>query len=330
MRMNTPRFWYDDTPGAKATATALGAFSAVYVLGHMIHQAIIRPVKAPLPVICIGNLVAGGGGKTPMALEVMQILRQNSLFKNPCFLSRGYGGREKGPVLVDSARHNAPDVGDEPLLLARAAPVVVSADRIAGANFAHAQGFDAVIMDDGLQNPSLHKDFSILVVDGAAGFGNGQLLPAGPLRTPVKAGLAKVDCVMITGPDMTGVTENMADKLVLKAQRVPVSLLDTLPEYVAFCGIARPEKFWQTLDEAELKIAEFHRFPDHHQYNDADLQMLTGQAKAFNARLVTTAKDAVRIPPSMHDHIDVMEIGLEWAEGDAAKLAARLAEIAHA
>lgn len=320
MRMTPPAFWYDqDDVAAKAKAASLSAFSALYVIGHMLHQNIARPAISPVPVICIGNLVVGGGGKTPAALAVMALLRRENLFQNPCFLSRGYGGTLQGPVLVDPSLHKAAETGDEPLLLAQSAPAIVSADRVRGARFAAAQGHDVIVMDDGLQNPSLQKNLSLLVIDGASGFGNGHLLPAGPLRTPVGAGMKKCDAVLLIGEDKTGILRHVPKgKPVLHATLSPVSLLDTIPDYIAFCGIARPEKFWQTLEQAELKVAEFHQFPDHHPYAAADLDLLRERAAALEATLVTTAKDAARLPDKFleAEGINVMVVELTWAPGD--------------
>ncbi len=325
MRMNTPSFWYNhDDISARAKIASLSAFSAIYVLGHMLHQNLSRPAPSPVPVICIGNLVAGGGGKTPTALAVMALLRERGLFQNPCFLSRGYGGTLRGPVLVDPAQHRATETGDEPLLLARAAPVVIAADRVRGAHFAAQQGFDVIVMDDGLQNPALQKNCSILVIDGNTGFGNSHLLPAGPLRTPIATGIRKCDCILLIGEDKTSVLRHVPDgKPVLRAELLPVTLLDTIPEYIAFCGIAHPEKFWQTLERAEMKVAEFHGFPDHHAYTEPDMNMLLDRATTLGAALVTTAKDAVRLSDKFLEtgKFNVMVVELNWAAGDDKKLA---------
>lgn len=320
MRLTPPPFWYDHEhrPAAQAKAASLSAFSALYVIGHLLHQALGRPAHAGIPVICLGNLVVGGGGKTPAALAVMALIRKKNLFKAPCFLTRGYGGTAEGPLLVDPAQHNAAAVGDEPLLLSTVAPTIVSADRVKGAAFAKSQGFDVIVMDDGLQNTGLHKDLAIVVIDGAVGFGNEMLLPAGPLRTPIHAGMKKADAVLIIGADETNVLRHVPEGLpVLSATMVPVTPLDTLPEYVAFCGIARPEKFWTTLEQAELKVAEFHKFADHHPYTQAELDTLVRRAEAIKARLVTTAKDAARLPPDfvIGGKTDILAIELDWSGG---------------
>lgn len=318
--MMPPSFWYNhENAAARVKAASLSAFSAIYVLGHLLHQNMVRPVRSPIPVICIGNLVVGGGGKTPAALAIMALIRKSGLFQNPCFLSRGYGGNLSGPVLVDATNHRAADTGDEPLLLAASAPAIIAADRVKGAQFAAAQGFDVIVMDDGLQNPSLQKDLSILVIDGKTGFGNEYLLPAGPLRTPIAPGIKKCDCVLLVGEDKTNALRHLPNGMAMIRGTIrPVSLLDTIPDYVAFCGIAHPDKFWQTLEEAEMKVAEFHRFPDHHAYAETDLTMLLDRAAALKATLVTTAKDAVRLPEKIlaSGKISVMVAELNWSSAD--------------
>ena len=319
MRLKTPSFWYDDPAGAKAAA--LLPLSALYLAGHKIHQAAIRPYKSSLPVICVGNLTAGGSGKTPAALALMKIVREKNLAARPCFLSRGYGGALKGPVLVEPARHDAAQAGDEPLLLARQAPVIIGADRAEGAKFAERNGHDLIVMDDGLQNPSLAKTLRIVVIDGAGGFGNGRPLPAGPLRQPLKAGLEKADAFIFIGDDRRNVTPLLPQgKPVFKARlKIPRNWRPPDKPCIAFCGLGRPEKFRNTLLETGVSLAGWHVFPDHCQYKKGDLEKLDRESAESGARLITTEKDAQRLPRDFPWKVppDVLPVHLEWEDESA-------------
>lgn len=333
MRLNTPDFWYDrDNALARAKASALAAFSALYTIGHLAHSTLSKPVAAEIPVVCIGNLVAGGGGKTPVAIALMRMIRDKKIFKNPCFLSRGYGGtHSRGmPFFINTKMHTAAMTGDEPLLLAREAPVVISADRRAGARLAAQAGHDVIVMDDGLQNPSLLKDLSIVVVDGRTGFGNEHMIPAGPLRTPIHRGMTAADCIILIGADTSGCMRHIPDgKPVFRATVVPRATLDTHRAYIGFCGIAHPEKFRATLHDAGLNILEFLKFPDHHSYTPGDLDKISGMAAARNASLVTTEKDAARLPVEFMstNHVNIMTIDLEWHDHDDESLSRMIAGI---
>lgn len=312
MTLKTPSFWYDThSAQSRYIATALSSLSALYAIGHLAHQKMARVHKADIPVICIGNLTAGGSGKTPAALAVMALVKESGLAKNPCFLSRGYGGTADGPIQVDSLLHTAKEVGDEPLLLAAKAPTFIAADRVAGVRFAHAMGHDLIIMDDGLQNPALHKDLSIVVVDGTTGFGNGLLLPAGPLRTPIWRGLQKADAVLLIGADDHNVINQIPEgKPVLKARIEATAPSPAAGPYFAFCGIAHPDKFRRSLETAGLKIAGLRPYPDHHSYAASDIESLKRKAAEHDARLITTAKDAMRLPAD--GSFDVLPITLLW------------------
>lgn len=312
MIRKTPSFWYDtNSAQSRHIATALSSLSAVYALGHLAHQKLTRTNRADIPVICIGNLTAGGSGKTPTALAVMELVKTAALAKHPCFLSRGYGGILSGPVTVDVTIHTAKDVGDEPLLLAAKAPTIIATDRVAGARFAHAMGHDLIIMDDGLQNPSLRKDLSLVVIDGSTGFGNGLLLPAGPLRTPVWRGLKHADAVLLIGADHHNVLKQIPDeKPVLRAVIEASGPSHPAKSYFAFCGIAHPDKFRCSLESSGLNIAGLDSYPDHHPYTAEDIDNLKKKAAAHNARLITTAKDAMRLTPD--GSFDILPIALHW------------------
>ena len=254
-------------------------------------------VDCGVPVICVGNFTAGGAGKTPTAIYVAGLLQAHG--ERVTFLSRGYGGtlaRGGQPVLVDPARHAASAVGDEPLLLARIAPVVVCADRIAGAMAAKAAGATVIVMDDGLQSGRLHHTLALGVIDGAVGFGNGLCVPAGPLRAPLAEQAAFVAAQVLIG---NGAVVAAGTKPLFHAslQPEPQAAADLKSSRVlAFAGIGRPEKFFATLAATGADIVQACAFGDHHAYSASELARLVAQAARQDLRLVTTEKDAVRLP----------------------------------
>jgi len=259
-----------------------------------------RGRSAGLPVICLGNLTVGGAGKTPAALAVARILL--AAHERPFFLSRGYGGRMTGPVLVNPAVYRATDVGDEPLLLARLAPTIVSRARVAGAQAARFGGARIIVMDDGFQNPSLKKDLSILVVDGSRGIGNGRIIPAGPLRAPLGTQLSRAQALLIvgSGEGATAVIEMGRRRGLaifhgrLEADSQHLAALRGR-KVLAFAGIADPQKFFATLIDDGIAVAERWTFADHHQYSADDARTLLARAQAQHLVLLTTEKDHVRL-----------------------------------
>jgi tetraacyldisaccharide 4'-kinase len=279
-------------------------------------------LRLPVPVICVGNLSAGGTGKTPVALALLKLLAAQGM--NPHALSRGYGGSAVGPLRVDPARHGADVVGDEPLLLAGAAPAWVARDRATGGQAAVAAGAGCVVMDDGHQNPALHKDLSLIVVDGAAGFGNRRVIPAGPLRESVAAGLARADAVIVIGEDFTGegghdVARDVAAAglPLLRARLAPDPAAATAlkgRKVLAFAGIGRPEKFFATLREIGADVVECVGFPDHHPFTHGEIVALTARAAALNAQLVATAKDVIRLPGDLRAGVAVLPVDLLWSD----------------
>jgi tetraacyldisaccharide 4'-kinase len=266
-----------------------------------------------LPVICCGNATAGGAGKTTVALDLGERLKARGLAAH--FLLRGYGGKLKGPARVDLASHDSRAVGDEALLLAAIAPTWVSADRAAGGAAAQAAGAQAIIMDDGLQNPTLEKSLSLLIIDGSYGFGNGRVIPSGPLREPVFAAAARCQAAVLIGEDETGALAQLpADLPVLRARLVPgpeAAVLAGKP-VVAFCGIANPRKFFATLQEAGAVLAARHPFADHYPFDDQEIRDILAEAEKLRATPVTTRKDIVRIPPALRTGIQVVSIALAW------------------
>jgi len=259
-----------------------------------------RGRSAGVPVICLGNLTVGGGGKTPTALAAARVLL--AAHTRPFFLSRGYGGRLGGPVLVNPSEHGAADVGDEPLLLARLAPTVVARDRVAGAKAARANGASVIVMDDGFQNPSLKKDLAIIVIDGRRGIGNRHIIPAGPLRAPLRAQLKRAHALLVVGPpDGAAAVIKLAVRRRLalfhgrlEPDRQTLAALSG-HKVLAFAGIADPDKFFATLTEAGVLVAERRSFADHHSYTAIEARMLMAHADDQNLVLITTEKDHVRL-----------------------------------
>lgn len=309
--MRAPRFWDGPSP----LSTLLLPLGAAYAAAGRLRRMMATPWQASAPVICIGNLVAGGAGKTPVALAVARHMISRGLDVH--FLSRGYGGRLKGPVRVISGIHQAADVGDEPMLLAATAPCWVAADRVAGAQAAVAEGAQVIIMDDGHQNPRLEKSVSIVVVDGGAGFGNGRVIPAGPLREPITEGLARADAVAILGGDNAGVAANLPEGMpVLHGHLEPTQESLTLDgkTVLAFAGIGRPEKFFDTVRALGCNVIETRAFPDHHPYSYKEAKGIVDAAGAAGALPVTTAKDAVRLPGDLRAPVTVVEVEVVWRE----------------
>ncbi len=304
--MKTPAFWQKKS----AISTLLLPFSTIY---KKVAQARAKnappPEKLPVPVICIGNVTAGGAGKTPTALAIGNWYKNRNI--SAYFLSRGYGGSLKGPVIVNPESHSAREVGDEPLLLARVLPTIVAKDRVQGATFACEQGAKLIIMDDGFQNHSLAKTLSLLVVDGRYGFGNGRLLPAGPLRESPDSAFARTDAVIVIG---NGKPPIPAPLTLLTARITPAASAQELrgKNIVAFCGIAHPKKFFDMLALLGAHITGNAIFADHYRYRERDLQRLAARAKAADALLVTTAKDAARLSPEWKSQVTVVDIALTF------------------
>lgn len=305
----TPESWARDG----VTARLLQPLAWCYAAAGSARRHLTRAQHAPVPVICVGNLVAGGAGKTPVALSLARRLQQRGL--NPHFLSRGYGGALAGPLRVDPSRHGAADVGDEPLLLAAAATTWISRDRVAGACAASAAGAGLLIMDDGFQNPSIAKDLALLVIDGGYGFGNRHVMPAGPLREPIAAGLARADAVILVGEDTSNAASALGKTPVLRARLRPTSGESWRDRPVlAFAGIGRPGKFFATLEEMGARLVGRRGFPDHHPYAEAELRALARDAEAAGAQLVTTEKDAARLTPEWRDRVAVVPIEIDWQD----------------
>ena len=294
--MRAPDFWNSDGLAARLL-TPLGALYGRSVRARQLNA---HPFRSRARVLCVGNLPAGGSGKTPIAITLARILaaRQHKVV----FLTRGYRGSLSGPIVVDPVKQTAHDVGDEALLLAAVAPTIVSRDRAEGAQLADTLGATVIVMDDGFQNFQLAKDVSLIVVDSETGFGNGRLIPAGPLREPVEQGFARADAVVLLGEGTTPLPR--FEGPVLHAELHP-----TAPErfsgrsVFAMAGIGRPEKFFRTLQAMGARIVGTRAFPDHHRYTLVEIEAVKQIAANAGALLVTTEKDYVRIDANRRDGI---------------------------
>lgn len=312
MPKTAPHFW--QAGSTSPLPRLLRPLSALYGLGNRLNQRITAAQEIGAPVISIGNLVAGGAGKTPTAIAIAQ--RLAALGRHPQIVSRGYGGKLTGPVRVDLTRHTAIDVGDEALLLAAAAPTWIGGNRPAAARAAVAAGADCIIADDAHQTYALARRLSLLVIDGGYGFGNGLQLPAGPLREPIEDGLARCDAVVIIGPHSVPLPDfgrrpvfaatldpNPADAVRLRGRSV-----------LAFAGIGRPEKFFTSLQHLGATVVQTAIFPDHAPYSADTVMRLVETAHKLNAIPVTTAKDQVRLPAKARQMVDVLRVVLNFAE----------------
>lgn len=305
----TPEFW------AKRgfVSSLLQPFAWGYAAGAAARRRWTRAERLPLPVVCVGNAVTGGAGKTPVVLSLASKLRARG--RSVHILSRGYGGALTGPVRVDPAHHTAADVGDEALLLAESAPSWIARDRVAGGRAALAAGAALLLLDDGFQNPRLVKDLSLLVIDGGYGFGNGRVLPAGPLREALAAGLARADAVVLMGEDRAGIGARLKGKPLLRARLVaPEADRFAGRRVVAFAGIGRPAKFFETLAAAGARLVAGHGFADHHLYGEAELARLAAEADAAEAMLVTSAKDWARLSPEWRARVEVLKVEVAWGD----------------
>ena len=308
--MRAPEFWRHDGPAARA----LAPLAAVWRWGGARRLAQAESYRPAVPVICVGNVVAGGAGKTPVALALARQLIAAG--RHPHLLTRGHGGTEIGPRAVDPIRHPAGRVGDEALLLVEAAPTWVARDRREGAVAAIANGADVLVMDDGFQSGALTLDLALLVADGTYGFGNGRVIPAGPCREPPAIALARADALVIVGPDRAGLARlaETHSLPVLSARLVPTAEAPDLTgrKVVAFAGIGLPEKFFTTLRDLGADLCLTRAFPDHHPYRRAEIEALLAEAGAQAALAVTTTKDRVRLPVDLRDRVIALPVALAW------------------
>ncbi len=311
--MKSPRFWSEDG----ALSRLLTPLAALWTLGGRARRVGTRPYQPRVPLICVGNATVGGTGKTPVVQALVADMIE--IGQRPGILSRGYGGRLKGPVQVDPAHHESADVGDEPLLHAPLAPTVIARDRAAGARLLERLGVTVIVMDDGLQNASLSPSASLLVIDGATGFGNGRVLPAGPLREPVADAMSRVSAAVLLGRDRTGVGSEIPTDMPLFS-----ALIEPLPDadlfrgkrVLAFAGIGRPEKLRETLADLGAEVVDLISFPDHHPYGADEIMTLIELAQRSDAALVTTTKDHVRLPEEARAVVKPLRVRLVWQSPD--------------
>ena len=294
--MREPSFWYGPPSLWSRLLSPLGRLYGALTALRMRRAG----ARVGIPVICIGNYHVGGAGKTPATLALAQMLR--AMGERPVVVSRGYGGDLKGPVRVHATQHTAANVGDEPLMMANRVPVIVARDRVAGATMARDDGASVVLLDDGFQNPSLHKDVSLLVIDAARGIGNGAVFPAGPLRAPLKSQVARTDALVVVGQGgaAEGVARDVAARggLVLRATLQPdARSLAALrgKRVLAFAGIGDPERFFATLRAQGIEVVEGRAFADHHPFTPGDIVHLVQDVARQSLQLVTTEKDMARI-----------------------------------
>ncbi|WOI52060.1 tetraacyldisaccharide 4'-kinase [Parvularcula sp. LCG005] len=305
-----PAFWTSPTGAHHPAAILLRPLSALYRIAVERKLRTAMPMAAACPVICLGNISMGGVGKTPMADFLCD--RLSTMGHRPFILMRGYGGKEPGPMRV-KREHQAADVGDEAVMQARRWPVIIARDRDMGAVAAVEQGADIIVMDDGMQNPSLRKDLTLLMIDGKAGLGNGLVFPAGPLRESPNFAMTRADAVIVMGPLAEDVPPDLP--IAPETPMIRASIRTVAPDLpvdqpvFAFCGIGRPEKFYEGLRAAGVTLTGTRSFADHHPYTDEDIQAL--HEAAGNAALVTTAKDLARLKIEQRTGIAVADARLD-------------------
>lgn len=301
--MKTPSFWYTSNGFLSSLLSPIGW---LYGKSGKLLRTLKKTHRFPIPIISIGNIICGGSGKTPTAIALAHLFQQKNIKVH--FITRGYGGTLQGPVEV-SLSHSPKDVGDEPLLLARHAPTWVAKNRPLGVQKAIESGAHLIILDDGHQTASLHKDVSFVVMNTLQGVGNGRVIPAGPLRETLKEGLQRADALIEIGEGNTS-----SELPLFKAHIIPQPISFSLNHVVAFCGLGFPQKFYKTLEDLGLTLTATKNFPDHYSYTENDLLDLQSLAKAHHALLITTRKDWIKIPPSWQKYLHVLDIEIQFED----------------
>ncbi len=307
-----PWFWRDEGVAARTVCIALTPLAFFYEQASAARRRFTTPWRASAPVICVGAASVGGVGKTPFAITLGRLLKDAGYA--PHFLSRGYGGAVKGPMRVDPKTHRAAEVGDEPLLLAKQAPTWVSRSKRLGAEAAIAAGADVIVMDDGFQNPTIEKDFAILLIDAGQSRGNGRIFPAGPMREPLADAQKRADAVVeiTAAPDAP-----TSDPSANYTAWLEPETIEGCQKALAFCGIANPGRFFDTLKNAGVDVADAVAFPDHYAYSGKDIAALKKRANKLDAALITTEKDWVRINAEQRDAVKTLPVRMRLSDADA-------------
>ncbi len=313
--MTFPKFWKTNN----FISTLLLPISWIYSLVSYLRYTLINPKFLKAPVICVGNVTVGGAGKTPTVIWLAREFQ--ALGYKVHILSRGYKVKIYDPVLVDPKIDSAAQVGDEPLLLARVAPTWVGKDRVQAARRAIKAGAELILMDDGLQNPCLFKDFSLIVIDGMHGVFNNQIMPAGPLRERLIPAFLRTNATLIIGKDHTNITSKLSHfsgKSLFHAKIKATTNIPVNQPLIAFAGIGQPAKFFRMLESAGATLAKTKSYPDHHAYTDAEIEALLQEAEQLNATLITTEKDLVKVPVNLRENILSIPIKLSFEEDEKA------------
>lgn len=319
MPIKTPHFWTE----LSWQSVILFPVSYIWRFGHYAQQKILNTKETEIPVICVGNLTVGGSGKTPVVITLCRFL--SGIGKSTSILTRGFGGKEKGPIFVSTNLHQSLDVGDEPLMMAHSLDVCVSRNRPLGANhILDKKKYDCIVMDDGLQNPTLKKDLNIAVFDGKFGIGNGFLLPAGPMRQKLEVGIQNIDLVIFNGKDETGLGQKIPPHIPiftgeLQPDEEIVEKMKNRRVY-GFAGIGNPSRFFKTLNNIGADLVGEAHFADHHPYTDADLTQLYEEAMQSGAELVTTQKDWMRLPSDWRDRVLTVPVRIHFSADDTIKI----------
>lgn len=326
MPIKTPHFWTE----LSWQSVILFPVSYIWRFGHYAQQKILNTKETEIPVICVGNLTVGGSGKTPVVITLCRFL--SGIGKSTSILTRGFGGKEKGPIFVSTNLHQSLDVGDEPLMMAHSLDVCVSRNRPLGANhILDKKKYDCIVMDDGLQNPTLKKDLNIAVFDGKFGIGNGFLLPAGPMRQKLEVGIQNIDLVIFNGKDETGLGQKIPPHIPiftgeLQPDEEIVEKMKNRRVY-GFAGIGNPSRFFKTLNNIGTDLVGEAHFADHHPYTDADLTQLYEEAMQSGAELVTTQKDWMRLPTDWRDRVLTVPVRIHFTADDTIKIVSFLETI---
>jgi len=325
--INTPEFWYKKDLISRFKTLLLLPFSIIWILLSLIKRNFAKRYKSHLKVICIGNLSIGGTGKTPFSIQTYKILE--ILGYKPVFLTRGYRGLTKGPILVNKS-HNHKDVGDEALLLSKVGTTIVSSNRCIGAKYIEnlKKNYDVIIMDDGLQNYQLEQDIKLLLIDKKLLFGNGYCIPAGPLRQTITQGLKKIDAIIFTGDgDIKDINLNFINNIQNFDTKLEIknNFKTKQNNFLAFCALGNPIKFFNTLKKNNFKIVLTKSFPDHYEYKNKDINTLREEADNRNLKLITTEKDYVKIDDKENE-ISVLPIEINFSKADGNKFKSFLKE----